>query len=309
MSLPSTLSIEVRSYLNQPDVNLQLVSAKQIRRHLTTIFPDLDTKTFKTEIDEIAIPIFHEVQRSIAEAQNGTNLEEEEELSITPSSVPTALGPNHFGLALPSGGIPGGGEPSSTTSQYTTNRSHQVSNDSIPNPRSSQPIKTPIKSKPIHSKNRKRKSAAFVNSEDESDLTNPHGSKVNKKPKKPRNPRSESDPNTSNKGIHKELNCSSALANVIGVLTCSRPQVVKKIWEYIKSNNLQDPQDKRQILCDEKMRAIFNVKTVHMFTMNKLLGEHLWADEEVVKPKDPSAPSASFLSITPGSSQIVSTSS
>lgn len=305
MSLPPTLAVEVRSYLNQPDVDLQLVSAKQIRRHLNSIFPSLDTKALKSEIDAISIPIFHQVQRAIAEAQNGTNQEEEEKPAITSTSA-QALGPNTFGLALPSRGIPGGGGGECSTSSQP--QASQVLNHSIPNsnPRSSQPpIKTPAKTKPSKAQNRKRKSAAFVDSEDE----NPdHDPKV-KKTKKPRAPRSESDPNTSNKGIHKELNCSPALADVIGVLTCSRPQVVKKIWEYIKANNLQDPQDKRQILCDEKMKAIFNVKTVHMFTMNKLLGEHLWADDEVLKPKLEAAPSASFLSVTPGSSQILSTSS
>ncbi|EGG08008.1 uncharacterized protein MELLADRAFT_77485 [Melampsora larici-populina 98AG31] len=304
MSLPSTLAIEVRSYLNQPDVDLQLVSAKQIRRHLTTIFPSLDTKLYKTEIDGISIPIFHEVQREIAEGQNGIKKEEaeEEELPLTPNSAP-ALGPDSYGLSLPSGGIPGGNQRSQSQSQ-------EVLSYSIP--RSSQPIKPSSKSKPtpIKSQSRKRKSAAFVESEDDEPKPKLNEGSKPKKPRKPRAPKSESaEPNSSNKGIHKEMNCSPALGDLIGVLTCSRPQVVKKIWEHIKANDLQDPKDKRQIICDEKMKAVFNVKTVHMFTMNKLLGDHLWADEEVLKPKDEPAPSASFQSITPGSSQIVSTSS
>ena len=47
----------------------------------------------------------------------------------------------------------------------------------------------------------------------------------------------------------------------------SRPQTVKKIWEYVKANNLQKPDDKRQIMCDDAMRAVFKQDTVHMFTM------------------------------------------
>lgn len=46
--------------------------------------------------------------------------------------------------------------------------------------------------------------------------------------------------------------------------------VVKKLWDYIKSNNLQNPDNRREILCDDKLRALFNVDKVHMFTMNKV---------------------------------------
>lgn len=56
----------------------------------------------------------------------------------------------------------------------------------------------------------------------------------------------------------------------------SRPQTVKKIWEHIKAHDLQVPTDKRQIICDDKMRAVFKCDQVHMFTMNKLLGKHFY---------------------------------
>jgi len=60
----------------------------------------------------------------------------------------------------------------------------------------------------------------------------------------------------------------------------SRPQVVKKLWEYIKGNELQDPRDKRQIICDEKLQAVFNQSKVNMFSMNKLLGNQLYPVDE-----------------------------
>jgi upstream activation factor subunit UAF30 len=60
----------------------------------------------------------------------------------------------------------------------------------------------------------------------------------------------------------------------------SRPQVVKKLWEHIKANELQDPKDKRQIICDDTMSAIFKVNKVDMFQMNKLIGNHLYPIEE-----------------------------
>ncbi len=56
----------------------------------------------------------------------------------------------------------------------------------------------------------------------------------------------------------------------------SRPQVVKQLWKYIKGNELQDPADKRQILCDDKLHAVFKQDKINMFSMNKLLGSHLY---------------------------------
>lgn len=59
----------------------------------------------------------------------------------------------------------------------------------------------------------------------------------------------------------------------------SRPQTVKKIWEYIRAHDLQVPEDKRQIRCDDMMRAVFKQDSVHMFSMNKLLSKQLYPVE------------------------------
>jgi chromatin remodeling complex protein RSC6 len=61
----------------------------------------------------------------------------------------------------------------------------------------------------------------------------------------------------------------------------SRPQCVKKIWAYVKERELQDPADKRQIRCDDALRAVFKQDRVHMFTMNKILNQNLYAMDEV----------------------------
>ncbi len=81
-------------------------------------------------------------------------------------------------------------------------------------------------------------------------------------------------------GFHKEYALSEPLAALTGETQLARPQVVKKIWEHIKKHDLQDPLDKRQIFCDNKMQAVFKQDKVHMFTMNKLLGKHLYELEE-----------------------------
>jgi upstream activation factor subunit UAF30 len=75
---------------------------------------------------------------------------------------------------------------------------------------------------------------------------------------------------------------SEPLAAMLGEPQLSRPQTVKKIWEYVKARDLQDPKDKRQIQCDDAMRAVFKSDKVHMFTMNKLLAAHLYPVEEIV---------------------------
>ncbi|PMD39459.1 SWIB-domain-containing protein [Hyaloscypha variabilis F] len=81
-------------------------------------------------------------------------------------------------------------------------------------------------------------------------------------------------------GFHKLYHLSAPLADLVGEPTLSRPQTVKKIWEYIKARDLQDPNDKRQIRCDEKMQLVFKQDKVHMFTMNKILGKQLYDVEE-----------------------------
>ena len=73
---------------------------------------------------------------------------------------------------------------------------------------------------------------------------------------------------------------SSQLAALVNETQLSRPQTVKKIWEYVKARDLQDPSDKRHILCDDALRAVFKSDKVHMFTMNKLLANHLYPAEE-----------------------------
>ncbi|KAL0938303.1 DEK C terminal domain-containing protein [Colletotrichum truncatum] len=81
-------------------------------------------------------------------------------------------------------------------------------------------------------------------------------------------------------GFQKPFNLSDPLAELVGETQLSRPQVVKKLWEHIKGNQLQDPENKRQILCDDRMQAIFKQPKVDMFQMNKMIGSHLYPVEE-----------------------------
>jgi len=68
---------------------------------------------------------------------------------------------------------------------------------------------------------------------------------------------------------------SPALAAVIGPEPVGRPEAVKKMWEYIKAHNLQDPKDKRTIVADAKLREVFGKESAGMFELAGILGKHL----------------------------------
>jgi chromatin remodeling complex protein RSC6 len=76
--------------------------------------------------------------------------------------------------------------------------------------------------------------------------------------------------------LSKPLNVSPELAAVVGKGPLARTQVVKKLWEYIKKYDLQDPTNKRNIKADDKLKAVFSGKAiVNMFEMTKLVSKHL----------------------------------
>src|SRR5687768_3467701 len=75
--------------------------------------------------------------------------------------------------------------------------------------------------------------------------------------------------------LQKPLQPSKGLAAVVGSEPLSRGEVVSRVWDYIKKNNLQNPENKREILADDKLEPVFGKKKVTMFEMNKHLAQHL----------------------------------
>lgn len=75
--------------------------------------------------------------------------------------------------------------------------------------------------------------------------------------------------------LQQPLQPSDELAAVVGSGPLARGQVVSKMWDYIRTNNLQNPADKREILADDKLRKVFGKDKVTMFEMNKHLAQHL----------------------------------
>ena len=80
----------------------------------------------------------------------------------------------------------------------------------------------------------------------------------------------------SNSAFMRPMNISEELAAVVGSGPMPRSEVVKKLWVYIKKNNLQDPANKRNINADEALTKVFGgKKVVNMFEMTKLVSKHL----------------------------------
>jgi upstream activation factor subunit UAF30 len=79
--------------------------------------------------------------------------------------------------------------------------------------------------------------------------------------------------------LQQPLQPSKELAAVIGAEPLPRGEVVSKVWDYIKKHDLQNPQNRREILADDKLEAVFGKKKVTMFEMNKYLAQHLTSPE------------------------------
>ena len=80
----------------------------------------------------------------------------------------------------------------------------------------------------------------------------------------------------SNSAFMKPMTISSDLAKVVGAGPMPRSEVVKKLWVYIKKNNLQDSKNRRNINGDENLKKVFGGKgVVNMFEMTKLVSKHL----------------------------------
>lgn len=83
-------------------------------------------------------------------------------------------------------------------------------------------------------------------------------------------------PRKLNPALLKPMQLTADLEEVVGKGPMPRSQVVKKLWEYIKKNNLQDPANKRNINADAKLKVVFGGKAVvNMFEMTKLVSKHL----------------------------------
>lgn len=85
------------------------------------------------------------------------------------------------------------------------------------------------------------------------------------------------DANPKGNALQKPVEASKELAAVIGAGTHTRADVTSKVWAHIKEHKLQNPENKREIVADEKLKKIFGKDRVTMFEMTKLLQSHMKA--------------------------------
>ena len=79
-----------------------------------------------------------------------------------------------------------------------------------------------------------------------------------------------------NAAFMKPVQPSAALSEIVGSKAIPRTEVTKKLWAYIKKNNLQDKKNRRNINSDDALKKVFaGKKTVNMFEMTKLVSKHL----------------------------------
>ncbi|KAJ4483801.1 hypothetical protein J3R30DRAFT_3451494 [Lentinula aciculospora] len=262
----------VRHILSAPGTDLTTISAKRVRRELlaldTSLTPEF-IKVNKLDVDAVITRVFGEVNA----AQNG-------EFTDTPEEPVTASRRYNSSDQEDAGQEedeeedeeeekPKKARKESKKEMSDAELARQLSSEI--NGRSSSRRNTgrgrASNGTPKRSKS-KKKSATTIDSDEEYS-----GEEGGKKVKKKR-----AGAGAAKGGFAKEYTLSAPLAALLQVDKLSRPQVVKQLWVYIKENERQNPDNRREILCDQNLRAIFNVDKIDMFRMNKVLGSHLHED-------------------------------
>ncbi|KIR43577.1 upstream activation factor subunit UAF30 [Cryptococcus deuterogattii 99/473] len=231
--------------------DLSTVSAKAIRKELIARGADkYEIKNFRAEIDDKITEIYNSLESKEALAHKLEN-------SVSPSAKASSS-PSYSTF-----------EPKTVTRKRKISVSENEETDEQMAKRlqgeydgsRTRQQRSSRSARPA--KKTRRKSQAHVDSEERNDDKN-----EDKKKKR-------------GGAFNKELLLSGALADLVGTHSLSRPQVVKHIWAYVKERNLQDSNDKRYILCDDKLREIFHTDRLHMFTMNKILVNHLRDPDDI----------------------------
>lgn len=80
---------------------------------------------------------------------------------------------------------------------------------------------------------------------------------------------------TKGKGLSTPVQPDQVLGAIVGTNPLPRTEIVKKLWDYIKAKNLQDPKDKRTILADEKLEPLFGAKKLNMMKLAGCISAHV----------------------------------
>jgi len=257
-------SLEPRIYqiLSAPATDLTTISAKRVRRllELETPLPPHFLKENKAAVDEVIAIVFERVSGQVnADADRASTKTDR----TSPKEEDEVLQEDY---TMDDGGRGGGSPPrkkskkGSKQEQADAELARKLSSEI--NGRST---RTSGKGRgAIAKRGPRRKSAATVDSDDDS---HDEGGKKTKK--------RSANSSGAKGGFAKEFTLSEPLSALLQFDKLSRPQVVKHLWVYIKDRELQNPDNRREILCDPRLKAVFGVEKIDMFKMNKVLGQHL----------------------------------
>ncbi|KAF7362199.1 SWIB/MDM2 domain protein [Mycena venus] len=239
----------IEQILTAPGTDLTTISAKRVRKQLQLIDPSLTTEFLKQHreaVDVVIARVFEKVQGTTT-ANTGRGGRRRTQPTSRDTPPPAKKAKKAAKRELTDAEL---ARQLSSEINGRTRRSNGKPKAAVPNG-------TPKKRKS------KAKSAAMVDTDDDSD------SNEAKRPSKKRS----GEGGSARGGFAKPYLLSEPLAAVLGAESLSRPQVVKQLWAYIKSNELQNPENKREIMCDAALRPVFNVEKIDMFKMNKVLGQ------------------------------------
>ncbi|KDR75714.1 hypothetical protein GALMADRAFT_248365 [Galerina marginata CBS 339.88] len=269
-----SLEPRIHQILSAPGTDLATISAKRVRRQLLDMDPSLTAEFLrenKEEVDAVIATVFEKVSGGVGVEAASDGME---------PAVEETKPKSRKRKQEDDGEVPEDGDEDTTIQpspppkkpKKSSKNGRELSDAELARKLSSEingrSTRTGAKGRGSSSAGKKgsraKKSAATVDSDDDSE----DGTR--------KRTRKKSATGTGAKGgFGKEFALSEPLAALIQVDKLSRPQVVKQLWVYIKGNELQNPENKREILCDGQMRAVFGVDKIDMFKMNKVLGQHL----------------------------------
>ncbi|QRV84408.1 Upstream activation factor subunit spp27 [Ceratobasidium sp. AG-Ba] len=271
--MPDVASLEPKIYaiLTAPAVDLDSISAKRVRAQLRANDPELGddwVRANKEEIDKLTAAVFERVRA-----------EENAQESRSPSSPPASSPPPAKSAPTSKG---------TTTKKKTAEEeadaeyARRLASELNGHKTRAGSAGATTKKKAATGKRKAKKSAEEIEESDEDGEGGGAPAKKAKKKRKTMTNANDEDGSTKKRGggFQKEYALSPAMAEFTGTQALSRPQIVKKMWDHIKANNLQNPQDKREILCDDAMQRVFGVNKINMFQMNKLISNHVFEPQE-----------------------------
>lgn len=274
----STLEPQIHQILSAPGTDLATISAKRVRRQLLEADPTLTPEFLKENKEDVDF-VIGRVFEKVSEGVNVGSSEEVEDPETEPLERDEIRKRKQEYDSVNEEDEEEEEDGTSSPKKAKKARKKELSDAEL-----ARKLSNEINGRSRRTKNkgrsssngtfkrggRARKSAATVDSDGESSDED-----AGKKPNKRKSGRA----GAAKGGFAKEYVLSEPLAALLQTDKLSRPQVVKQLWDYIKGNELQNPSNKREIVCDAGFRAIFGVDKIDMFKMNKVLGQHLHENE------------------------------